>query len=1006
MYIPGFSNMLMQRMARGGSTSRFADADGFMYDPEMIFQPEDMGGPAYVDFAPYAEPMPAYAAPQDDFLARIRQAEAMAQAEAPVYTPDMGALDMMMRPDLFGGGPAYADMMPAAMPEQVSMLPFAPEAPAPQPMMQPPMTQPSGLGGRQNFMDERDIFIGDAPDRFSQSMNMENYVEPQRDPVTGLLLNAQGQPGFQFMTDRGRQAGFGSGNTGFLTADPNAQYRMFDERGKNRIVAEGTGLEALQNIYNTANQFNQEQGKKANWGIERLNPTTGQWERVAENDPAKGTGIVGDIIGAALPLAALAIPGFGQMGLLAQAAIGAGLGGAGAGIAGNDVLKGAVMGGLTAAGGHLGGELLGPGKLGLNLVGTKAGTAIGSGLGATAGGLATGQPLDNALIGGALAGAGTFAGQQAAGALRDMGVNLPAFNAPTPSTPGNIVVTGPANVPIPISTGMGGGSGKPKPPTPEPMSGGIDDTGILVRAGGALPMLGAGLPIALPQGTPTTPEELAQRRAEQERENEIIVEAQRGSLPSGFDPGPLSTALPNLISTPVSTPDLSPEIVVEGERAPFDDTAVGLPFVPPAAPVQTPDFGGEIIVTDTKLADDTTGALPFVPPTTPLQTPDVAGDPITVETERKPAQVTTAALPFYAGLPITIPAGVPTTPEELARKQAEDRENEIVVTGNRITNMAGGAPSFGTVPVTPSLPSNRPPAMPEATPNEIVVTNKPTVPNIPIMAPLPYTPMVTPPVDTGITVTGERPKPFDMSAPLPPLSAVPTTAGGEFGNKQVVAEEKKGVLDQLKDRLGNLDAADYLRLAGVLLPLLDGVGGGGRRGALSTIPSGMFGRSSVFGGSLPRATLPGASTGFAPRAPSTLGPQTTQDYYRYGYGPAQSFFDYVPQGAANTSQAFTGYNGGGMAGDGDMPGMSDNSFAVNGPGTGRSDEIPAMLSDGEYVIDAETVALLGDGSSKAGANLLDQFRINVRKDKGRDLVKGDFSANAKRPEHYLKGGRT
>jgi hypothetical protein len=168
----------------------------------------------------------------------------------------------------------------------------------------------------------------------------------------------------------------------------------------------------------------------------------------------------------------------------------------------------------------------------------------------------------------------------------------------------------------------------------------------------------------------------------------------------------------------------------------------------------------------------------------------------------------------------------------------------------------------------------------------------------------------------------------------------------------------------------------------------------------------MFGRSSVFSGSLPRATMPGASTGFAPRTPSALGPQTTQDYYRYGYGPAQSFFDYVPQGAANTSQAFTGYNGGGMAGDGDMPGMSDNSFAVNGPGTGRSDEIPAMLSDGEYVMDAEFVALLGDGSPKAGADILDQFRINVRKDKGRKLAKGEFSDNAKSPEHYLKGGRT
>ncbi|MCV6900873.1 hypothetical protein OE165_27965, partial [Escherichia coli] len=35
------------------------------------------------------------------------------------------------------------------------------------------------------------------------------------------------------------------------------------------------------------------------------------------------------------------------------------------------------------------------------------------------------------------------------------------------------------------------------------------------------------------------------------------------------------------------------------------------------------------------------------------------------------------------------------------------------------------------------------------------------------------------------------------------------------------------------------------------------------------------------------------------------------DYYRYGYGPAQSFFSNVPQGAKNTSQAYTGYAEGG-----------------------------------------------------------------------------------------------
>ena len=74
---------------------------------------------------------------------------------------------------------------------------------------------------------------------------------------------------------------------------------------------------------------------------------------------------------------------------------------------------------------------------------------------------------------------------------------------------------------------------------------------------------------------------------------------------------------------------------------------------------------------------------------------------------------------------------------------------------------------------------------------------------------------------------------------------------------------------------------------------------------------------------------------------------------------------------------------------------------VRGPGTGRSDEIDARLSDGEYVIDAETVALLGDGSTEAGVRRLDQMREKLRSHKGRALAKGKFSPDAKAPEQYL-----
>ena len=97
-----------------------------------------------------------------------------------------------------------------------------------------------------------------------------------------------------------------------------------------------------------------------------------------------------------------------------------------------------------------------------------------------------------------------------------------------------------------------------------------------------------------------------------------------------------------------------------------------------------------------------------------------------------------------------------------------------------------------------------------------------------------------------------------------------------------------------------------------------------------------------------------------------------------------------------------GYAMGGYAEGGEPQDRA--SFAVSGPGDGRSDEIPAQLSDGEYVFDAETVALLGNGSTKAGAKRLDDFRVNIRKHKGRKLARGEFSHDAKPPERYMRGG--
>jgi hypothetical protein len=89
-----------------------------------------------------------------------------------------------------------------------------------------------------------------------------------------------------------------------------------------------------------------------------------------------------------------------------------------------------------------------------------------------------------------------------------------------------------------------------------------------------------------------------------------------------------------------------------------------------------------------------------------------------------------------------------------------------------------------------------------------------------------------------------------------------------------------------------------------------------------------------------------------------------------------------------------------------VPTVSARGRYVRGGGSGRSDDIEARLSDGEYVIDAESVALLGDGSGEHGAKRLDEMRSNLRKHKGKNLKKGKFSHKAKKPVNYMsKMGR-
>jgi hypothetical protein len=113
-----------------------------------------------------------------------------------------------------------------------------------------------------------------------------------------------------------------------------------------------------------------------------------------------------------------------------------------------------------------------------------------------------------------------------------------------------------------------------------------------------------------------------------------------------------------------------------------------------------------------------------------------------------------------------------------------------------------------------------------------------------------------------------------------------------------------------------------------------------------------------------------------------------------GYRPGQGGVNYFDQTQFAPKMAA----GGGIASLG-------RGRLLRGPGDGVSDSIPAMIVDrmskggqpakvarGEYIIDARTVAALGNGSTDAGAERLDKMRKNILRDDRKAGVGKDSKA--------------
>jgi hypothetical protein len=339
------------------------------------------------------------------------------------------------------------------------------------------------------------------------------------------------------------------------------------------------------------------------------------------------------------------------------------------------------------------------------------------------------------------------------------------------------------------------------------------------------------------------------------------------------------------------------------------------------------------------------------------------------------------------------------SPEE-TKQPFEDRLDEVVVTGSRYQPGILDLGAIGTGGLTAAEllkgftePSLRPyeELPPEGEPIEEVVVTGSKPPPIDLM-------------DVGIGgltaaqlmqgFTQPKVDPFTGEPKEPPKT--------EQELDKIQAALKAGTpipgtssfLKDLISKYGTLENA---------LKVLGALGAGAAKGP--KMPTGGAGAGTGgMGGALPKYTY----------ARQQLSPDI--DYYTYGTRPEARFFEQglkleqptqpePPQGPPSkppveepvfATGGLTGYAKGG----------SKSSRYVDGPGSGRDDKIPALLSDGEYVIDAETLALLGDGSTKEGARRMDKFRAKIRKHKGRALSRGRISPNAKSPEKYMGGGLT
>ena len=547
----------------------------FMYEPLVtprLFGALDPtqslmgGGPAYTTIMPGFMPEPAEGpapvamTPQEEFLARVQQIEAMVPgvlpAAPPSIMPSPSAPPIMSAPDFgalnIGGGPAYVDIMPGqALPydgepmAQPSMVPGAqPPSILPSPSAPPMMSAPSSdapgftpalLNQAAPAPEEGYLnpFDAEAYESNAAPLSQSGRVQEVNMPVAGAKPEYTAGGALVFNTGRGAMGGF-------AVPIPGATYALIDNK-TGKVITSGTGQAGLEQVWQAANDRSADMGKKANWSVVGVDPTNGREFSVAKDTPpASALGIAADF---ALPVAGalLAPVTFGG-----SAALGAALGSAGSSALqgrslGDTLLRAGITAGTTAL---IGGA---PGMG--SVTSSKAGTVAGSALGAKASPL-----LGEIIVQGATSAVPSFVGSAAGGALSNLAGMAPGKGADFADR----VFEQPSTPAVQPSTPLNTVSGDP-----------ITVLANRVPTGGALPIAGAGSVIGAGSLLGSA---IGSAPAPTAPEGEIVVQTNRTPPPPPASNYVLNTLLPaigaaNVTPTSPTTP-ADGEIVVQENRTP------------------------------------------------------------------------------------------------------------------------------------------------------------------------------------------------------------------------------------------------------------------------------------------------------------------------------------------------------------------------------------------------------------------------------------------------------